>query len=210
MDICESEPAARNQHDAVSFQRGGGSFDVDYKTRSTRPQSHPARRHQVLGQALACDGGAASDDNRENRKFSRRSPQGTGDSRSRDRIELNPQGGLVQRFRSLNHIGMLPGPHPEEHRRSRCVSKDGRNAWIRGHPSRRRAKSAAPQSMRIYRSPHPEEHRRSRCVSKDGRKAWTRGHPSRRRAKSAAPQDEVRDRFTSSQDEVPGSLNRLV
>jgi hypothetical protein len=26
----------------------------------------------------------------------------------------------------------------------RCVSKDGGNAWTRGHPSRRRAKSAAP------------------------------------------------------------------
>src|SRR4030088_3382918 len=35
-------------------------------------------------------------------------------------------------------------PHPEELAK-RGVSKDGRTAWPRGHPSRRRAKSAAPQ-----------------------------------------------------------------
>jgi hypothetical protein len=37
-------------------------------------------------------------------------------------------------------------PHPEEPRTWRCISKHGRESVRCGHPSRRRAKSAAPHA----------------------------------------------------------------
>ena len=39
----------------------------------------------------------------------------------------------------------LPGPHPEEPRSSRGVSKDGRESMRCGHPSRRIGSADAPQ-----------------------------------------------------------------
>src|SRR5260370_41616028 len=86
---------------------------------------------------------------------------------------------------------------------SASVSKDGRKAGTRGHPSRR-GEDAAPQDEvgDIFKvlNPHGEERGKAARLEPSGRE-WTRGHPSRR-GEGAAPQDEVGDIFTASQDEV--------
>src|SRR5260370_8073987 len=81
---------------------------------------------------------------------------------------------------------------------SASVSKDGRKAGTRGHPSRR-GEDAAPQDEvgDIFEvlEPHGEERGKAARLEPSGRE-WTRGHPSRR-GENAAPQDEVDDIFTS-------------
>jgi hypothetical protein len=99
-------------------------------------------------------------------------------------------------------------PHPEEPRSG--VSKDGRNAWTRGHPSRR-GLTAAPQDEvgDIFKvlNPHGEERGKAARLEPSGR-GWTRGHPSRR-GQEAAPLDEVGDLFTGSEDKVAFAARSL-